>query len=65
MPEIILTFEWDGKTVHKSTKGFIGKACTAKTSFIDKALGLTGGSVTFTEEYYKEEQKADKNRIKL
>lgn len=38
-PEMTLTFEWDGKTVHKETKGFKGKACVEKTAFVEKALG--------------------------
>ena len=39
-PEIILTFEWDGKTVHKETKNFSGKSCTAETGFIEETLPL-------------------------
>ena len=37
--EITLTFEWDGQTVHKETKGFKGKSCAKETQFIDEALG--------------------------
>jgi hypothetical protein len=39
MPELKLTFEWDGQTVHKETTGFTGKDCESLTSFIEKALG--------------------------
>lgn len=41
MPEIILTFNWDG-TVEKETKGFTGKACVSATKFIEDALGEAG-----------------------
>jgi len=38
MPELKLTFEWDGATVHKETSGFTGKDCESVTEFIEKAL---------------------------
>jgi len=38
-PEMILTFEWDGKTVHKETKHFEGESCVKETAFIEKSLG--------------------------
>jgi len=38
MPELKLTFERDGKTVHKETSGFTGKDCESVTEFIEKAL---------------------------
>ncbi len=37
--EIILTFEWDGKTVKKETKGFTGSSCIKDTKFLEDALG--------------------------
>ena len=51
MAELILTFDWDGKTVHKETKGFTGKECVSKTKFIEEALG-TVGDKKFKSEYY-------------
>jgi hypothetical protein len=55
MSEVTLTFEWDGKTVHKETKGFTGKACTEKTKFLDDALG-TVQDRKYKAEYYVQEQ---------
>jgi hypothetical protein len=60
MAEIILTFEWDGKTVRNEVKGFKGKKCLANTKFIEDALG-TPSNRRFKSEYYvlkeKETQK--------
>lgn len=41
MREIKLTFEWDGKTVHKEVNGFQGGGCLKQTDFINQALGTT------------------------
>jgi hypothetical protein len=38
--KVILTFEWDGETVHKDAQGFTGKECAEQTSFIEKGLGI-------------------------
>jgi hypothetical protein len=51
MPEVILTFEWDGKTVNKDAIGFTGKTCTEKTDFIEQALGATNQKKKFKPEY--------------
>lgn len=57
-PEMILTFEWDGKTVHKETKGFKGKECTERTAFVEKALGGHDMKRTLKDSYY------DENKLK-
>lgn len=54
MAQIILTFEWDGETVKKETKGFIGSTCVGKTKFIEEELGIAGER-TQTSEYYAKE----------
>lgn len=64
MPEIIVTFEWDGKTVHKETKGFTGNECVSKTKFIEESLG-NAGKRKYKADYYKdkdEEQNSDRLR---
>lgn len=64
-PQIILTFEMDGKTVHKETKGFIGSECISKTLFIEKALGKAGERTRkseFFQEKVKDEQEQDRIR---
>jgi hypothetical protein len=48
---IKLTFEWDGKTVHKEASGFEGAGCLTQTEFIDKALG-TVVSKEMKQEFY-------------
>jgi len=64
MAELILTFDWDGETVHKETKGFVGKSCTAKTKFIEEALG-TAHDRKYKAVYYEEENKgSQKGRVK-
>jgi predicted SpoU family rRNA methylase len=55
MTELILTFENDGKTVHKQTKGFKGSDCVSKTKFIEEALGVMVGERKKTSEYYETE----------
>jgi hypothetical protein len=59
--EILLTFEWDGKTVHKQTTGFTGSDCVSKTKFIEDALGATEGERRKTSEYY--ETKEEENEV--
>jgi hypothetical protein len=52
MPELKLTFEWDGATVHKETSGFVGKDCETVTDFIEKALGGRDLQRTRKETYF-------------
>ena len=54
MPEMILTFEWDGKTVHKETSGFVGGECIAKTKKFEEALG-TSEDRKLKSEYYEDQ----------
>ncbi len=54
MPEIKLTFEWDGKTVHKETEGFVGNECIEKTEFIEKAFGNKTENREMKSEYYQD-----------
>lgn len=63
MAELILTFEWDGKTVHKETKGFVGSECVKKTAFIEKALGEAKDRKLKTE-YYEEAQEQEDERLR-
>lgn len=66
MAEMILTFEWDGKTIHKETKGFTGNDCISKTKRFEDALG-TGGERKLKSEFYEEhvheEQHEDEERL--
>jgi len=63
MAEVILTFEWDGKTVHKETKGFTGNDCVTKTKFIEEALG-TASDRKLKAEYYEESKETEKEKIR-
>jgi len=63
MPEIELTFEFDGKTVHKEAKGFTGKSCTEKTGFIDDALGKPREHIYKSEYYEEENENEEQDRI--
>jgi len=63
MPEIIMTFEWDGKTVHKTTKGFKGKDCVSKTKFLEEAVG-DAQKREFTSEYYAIEKQVNKEKLR-
>ena len=63
-PEMILVFEWDGKTVHKETKGFVGTDCVTKTKFIEDALGK-GGSRKYKTEYHDESTNQESKRVRL
>jgi len=63
MPELKLTFEWDGKTVHKETSGFTGKDCESVTDFIEKALKGRDVERTRKESFYV--QNDNDNRQKL
>ena len=56
MAEIILTFEWDGETVHKETKGFVGNTCVSSTKFLEEALGNTENR-RYKAEYYESKEK--------
>ena len=60
---ILVDIEWDGKTIHKETKGFVGKECTSKTKFIEDALG-TAEDRRFKSEYYESGEK-DQERDRL
>lgn len=51
MKEIKLTFENDGKTVHKEVSGFDGTGCVSQTDFIEKALG-SAGEMNFKNDFY-------------
>lgn len=51
MKEIKLTFENDGKTVHKEVNGFEGQGCISETDFIEAALG-TAGETKFKNDFY-------------
>lgn len=62
MPEIILTFNWDG-TVEKQTRGFKGKSCVKATKFIEDALG-EAGERKYTKEYYDAVQYGEKEQNK-
>ena len=57
--EVILTFEWDGKTVSKEAVGFKGKSCTEKTDFIEKALSAQNQKKRFKPEYLQQTQVKD------
>jgi xanthine dehydrogenase iron-sulfur cluster and FAD-binding subunit A len=62
-PEMILTFEWDGKTVNKETIGFTGKTCTEKTAFIEEALHGKNLKRSFKKEYVQaDQQRTDRLR---
>ena len=50
--EVLLTFEWDGKTVHKEAIGFEGKACAIETAFLEEAFAATDENKTFKREYH-------------
>ena len=63
MAEMILTFEWDGKTIHKETKGFSGNDCVKKTKFLEDALG-TAGTRKLKAEYYAESSESNRERTK-
>jgi hypothetical protein len=54
---LILTFENDGKTVHKETTGFVGKDCEDVTAFIENALSANVTEHTRKREYYDEKDK--------
>ena len=61
MPDLILKFKLDG-TVHKETKGFVGKDCESVTFFIEKALGARETKRERKETYFV---KTDKSRKPL
>ena len=62
MPEILLTFEWDGITVHKETSGFQGNECVSKTKWVEKALG-TAGERKMKAEGYSDKRLKQKDRF--
>lgn len=64
MPEIIMTFDWDGKTVSKEAIGFEGKLCTEQTDFLEKALGAVNQKKRFKPEYLRQETKNKTTRLK-
>ena len=63
MPELIMVFEWDGKTVHKETKGFTGSSCVKATKFIDEALG-EAGTIRKKTEFYEQESESEQERLR-
>lgn len=62
--ELLLTFEWDGKTVHKEASGFSGKNCTIETDFIEAALKAQNGKRRFKPEYLRTDTKVQEKRIR-
>ena len=54
MKKLTLTFEWDGKTVHKDAEGFTGSSCMTETEFIEAALGQSVKMETKPEYYIPE-----------
>jgi len=63
MADLILTFEWDGKTIHKETKGFTGSTCVSDTKFIEEALGKASNR-KYKAEYYEQETQSESERVK-
>lgn len=66
MKEILLTFEWDGKNVHKEAIGYTdgtGKSCTEETRFIDEALGKAKNK-RYKAEYYATESVKQSKRLR-
>ena len=63
MAEIILTFEWDGKTIHKETKGFTGKQCVDKSKYLEDSLG-GAGERKYKVEYYARQQEESRARTR-
>lgn len=63
MAEMILTFEWDGKTVHKEVKGMTGSNCIGKTEFMEKALGQAGEHQLKSEYYEQVEDHEDRLEV--
>jgi len=64
MPEIILTFEWDGKTVKKETKGFTGPSCVEKTKFLEDALGKASNRRKKSDYYEEKEKNREEDRLR-
>jgi len=63
--EISVTFDWDGKGVHKETFGFEGKACTEETKFIEDALKGQKQKRKFKAEYLRKQvERAKTVRVK-
>ena len=65
MGTLTLTFEWDGKTVHKETSGFIGKECVEKTEFIEKAIGKPQKRIKKADYYNEEQEKVQQERTRF
>jgi len=61
--EIIMTFDWDGKGVHKETFGFDGKACTEETAFVEEALKGRNQKRKFKAEYLRRKTEKITRRI--
>lgn len=64
MAELILTFDFDG-TIHKETKGFVGKSCVDKTKFIEEALGKPKNRKMKAEYYDEKEEERNEERLKF
>lgn len=62
--EIILTFEWDGKTIKKETKGFKGNSCVSETKFLEEELG-TAKNRRKKSSYYAENTEEEKTRNRI
>lgn len=64
--EITMTFEWDGKTVHKDVKGAKGKGCIKATKFLEEDLGTAGERHLKAEFYHAEKQESNnQNKLRL
>ena len=61
--EVVVTFDWDGKGVHKETFGFVGKACTDETKFVEEALKGSTQKRRFKAEYLNAKQHTVAQRI--
>jgi len=59
-----LTFENDGKTVHKATSGFQGADCEKLTDFIERALNASVTEKERTREYYDDDNRRTEEGIR-
>jgi len=65
MPEMTMTFEWDGETVHKETSGFEGKECISKTKKFEDSLGDTGHRKLKSEFYEEQSNQNEEDQDRL
>ena len=68
MPEdkrkVVVTFDWDGKGIHKETFGFEGKACTEETAFLEEALRGRNQKRKFKAEYLRRQKSKVSQRVR-